>query len=133
MPLRLVTHCLHLGKWLSRNGTILSDADAGRWLGQCSMFGVTPDRISDTFNQIDAMKSIDADKAALRKEISRDLRLALKQDKEKMDLMIIDAKTRMAQGGFTPQLKSNRIWDEVFSEVPLDEAIAEKFTKKVKK
>ena len=126
-----IVNISNLGKWLSRNGTILSDADMVD--GYVSvLFGITPDRISDAFNQIDAMKSIDADKAALRKEISRDLRLAMKQDKEKMDLMIIDAKNRMVEGGFTPN-ESKRIWDEVLSEVPLDEAIAEKFTKKVKK
>lgn len=122
----------NIQKWMSRNGTVLTDInETEAWIS--SVFGLDPERVSNAYNQADAVKKWQEHDTKMRKEISVDLTRAVQAYRMGTDdigdtLISRSRKTAIKLGLDNKEFA--RLLQKAIAQEGFDDVIAEKFTKK---
>jgi hypothetical protein len=122
----------NIQKWMSRNGTVLTDINNTEALIS-SVFGVDPERVSDAYNQADALANWTDHDRKMRKEITVDLTKAMqafRSGNDDIGDILIDRSRKTAIRLGLDNKEFARLMQTAISQEGFDDIIAEKFTKK---
>lgn len=140
-PLRNVTtvnsvvrlwEAANIQKWMSRNGTVLTDITDTEALIS-SIFGVDPERVSDTYNKADALATWAEHETKQRRAISTDLVRAIQNFKSGNDDigdLLMDRSRKEAIRLGMDSRSFNRLLQDAIQQEGFDDLITEKWNKK---
>lgn len=132
-----VWETLNTQTWMSQNGIPLTDAT---WQEAAfgALLGADVERISDTYNKIDANQAIDAARSDTKKEIEKQLIKAIQAikfyDGANHDAFVIRAKALAIKLGISPGSREwYQLWQKAYDKEPLDQVIMDEYGKRMKK
>lgn len=140
-PLRNVTtvnsvvklwEAANIQKWMSRNGTVLTDISDTEAIIS-SIFGVDPERVSDTYNKSDALATWAEHETKERRTISTDLVRAIqafKTDQDDIGDLLMDRSRKSAIRLGYDSKQFNRLLQDAIQQEGFDDLITEKWNKK---
>jgi hypothetical protein len=139
-PLRSITtvnavvrlwEAANVQKWMSRNGTVLTDINTTEALIS-SLAGVDPERVSDAYNQADAVQKWTEHDRKVRKEITTNLTKAMQAfrsgNEDVGDILITRSRKDAIRLGLDNR-EFARLMQQAIAQEGFDDIIAERFTK----
>jgi hypothetical protein len=120
-----------IGKWISQNENVLTDVTMMEGITS-SILGLDPERVSDAFNQLEALSVRKDRQAALKKEMIADYKrgiIAMRQGyTEEASKYFSRVKAYGVRGDFTTNQMAD-IYMQAASNEPLDESVLRSYEK----
>ena len=126
-----IWNAMNLGVWVTRNQNVLTDITPFEALIS-GVFGLDPERVSEMFNNIEAMDRIKAHKADISKQMVDDYRTAIRALRDGNKDLFVTLNNRVKILGqinnFTPK-EMAQMYTRAANEEPLDEVVLRQFAK----
>jgi hypothetical protein len=122
---------VNLGRWVSQNENHLTEVSIQEAIVS-SVFGLDPERVSDTFNQIAAVQGWKEHQTTVRNEAIVDLRRGISAMRdanyEDAQRFFSRAKAAAIRAGFTLSQMSS-MYRDAWDKTPMDESVGLNYTK----
>jgi hypothetical protein len=122
---------IQTGRWVSQNENQLTNVELNEAIVS-SIFGLDPERVSDTFNQLSAVQGWKDHQTSVRNEAIIDLRRGIQAMRdanfEDSKRFFSRAKAAAIRAGFTVNQMSS-MYRDAWDRTPMDESVGENYTK----